>query len=217
MDFANFFPSIRSDDIKRLLSDADFGVLGRLREEDIEVVTNVVCRNGALTIGAPSSPAISNAILFEFDSSISERCRTRGVAYSRYADDLSFSTDRPNILSEIFRAVVELLQRQRSPKFSVNPEKTVFTSRKHKRSVTGLLLTSEKKISVGRAQKRRVKTLCHLFKGGRLSPVEASYLRGYLAYVKAVEPTFLEALERKFGTATLFNIFLLEPVRRKPI
>ena len=178
-----------------------------LAEQDIDTVLNIVCRNGQLTIGAPSSPAISNAILYTFDEIISENCRPQGVFYTRYADDISFSTNGPNVLSKVRHLVENTLRDQLSPRLHINDDKTSFTSKKRRRSVTGLTLTSENKISIGREKKREIRTLCYQFLANELSPERVAYLRGYLSFVRSVEPSFIESLRSKYGSDTIERIF----------
>src|SRR5690606_27674917 len=63
-----------------------------------------------LSIGAPSSPLISNFIMFKFDDELNAECKKRGVKYTRYADDLTFSTNVKNALFEIPTLVKEQLK-----------------------------------------------------------------------------------------------------------
>lgn len=216
MDFEDFFPSIKDYDVRLLiLANLDKPPLLDLTGEDVGIITSVVCRYGELTIGAPSSPAISNAILYGFDDRISAECSRRGVTYSRYADDISFSTNEPNVLSEIKLVVAGTLRDQAYPRLRINDEKTSFTSKKRRRSITGLTLTSDGEISIGRDKKREIKTLCHTFQKGELSSERLSYLRGYLSFVRSVEPTFIASLRRKYGEETMDRIFDALLVRLK--
>jgi retron-type reverse transcriptase len=207
MDFENFFPSIRGEDVKRLiLSNVARPPFVDLSSEDIEIIVKLVCRNGELTIGAPSSPAISNAILYNFDEAVLRESVQREISYSRYAADIVFSTNVPNVLVEMKGIVEKLVKEQKFPRLSINDEKTSFTSMKRRRAVTGLILTSEKKISVGRAKKREIKALCHLFRNGGLPVDGVAYLRGYLSFVYSVEPSFIASLRQKFGDEIMNRI-----------
>jgi RNA-directed DNA polymerase len=207
MDFENFFPSIKDDDVRQLImANVQHPSFVGLTADDVDRIVAIVCKDGALTIGAPSSSAISNAVLYEFDEYISNESARRGVVYSRYADDISFSTNEPNTLTEIKAVVEAALQAQASPRLCINGVKTVFTSKKRIRRVTGLILTSESKISIGRAKKREIKTLCYQFKNGTIPVGGVAYLRGYLSFVRSVEPEFLESLRRKYGSDVLQRI-----------
>jgi RNA-directed DNA polymerase len=116
------------------------------------------------------------------------------------ATHLYFSTDRRNVLSAILDEVRDDLAQRRSPRLSVNDAKTAFTSRKRRRLVTGLVLASDRKVSLGRDIKRRIKSM--VFRNGlaKPDPDEIARLRGLLAYVRSVEPRFVATLQRKFGS-----------------
>lgn len=207
VDFSDFFPSIKALDIARLLNDNRERFPFRLNNQDIEIVCTIVCRNRQLTIGAPSSPILSNAVLYSVDKYWTTRCKRNNVVYSRYADDLYFSTSEPNVLVGMFAQFEQYLQELESPKLQINRNKTVFTSRKRKRHVTGLVLSSDNKVSLGRNKKRWVRGLVYKFKNGQLSNEQTSYLRGYLAFAKEVEPSFYRSLETKYGKALLNAIY----------
>jgi RNA-directed DNA polymerase len=199
IDFRDFFPSITGADVEALLRRNE-AVLGPLMEDpDYPIVRSIVCRGDRLTIGAPSSPSLSNAIMFDFDVYWDAICSFETVVYSRYADDLYFSTNVPNVLSRILADIRLDLSRRQSPRLAINETKTVFTSRKRKRAVTGLVLTSDRAVSLGRDLKRTIKSL--VFKHGitETSAEEASHIRGLISYARSVDPAFIESLRRKFG------------------
>lgn len=214
IDFFNFFPSLRDCDIEALLLE-NRHLIANFEREDIDVVNAIVCKEGRLTIGAPSSPPLSNALLYAFDKKMAQRAVEEGVVYSRYADDLFFSTQRPDVLSGILEEIRKDLKVRISPRLKINNQKTVFTSAKHRRVVTGLILSSKKKISIGRKNKRRVKSLIYWYSQGKLSSEEMSYLRGYLAYINDVERDFVSSIRAKFGNKLIVEIMENEPVARK--
>jgi len=207
LDFTDFFPSIRASDIVGTLRrNADTLRNAITSESDYEMICRIVCRRGSLTIGAPSSPIISNVVMFEFDRDWAEWSEVQGVTYSRYADDLCFSTDHRNLLAGLLKRLREDIARRDSPKLQLNPDKTVFTSRKRLRLVTGLVLTSTKGVSIGRAKKRKVKSLVFQYSKGRLSEAGKTSLHGLISYIRSVEPAFVEALKRKHGSDLLSSL-----------
>jgi len=214
-DFEDFFPSIRGADITRLLRCNASRLPFSLSGSDLQMIRSMVCKDDRLTIGAPSSPILSNAILYEFDSYWSARCKELSIVYSRYADDLYFSTNKPNLMGDLFAELEQDLRQRKSPRLSLKKEKTVFTSRKHKRLVTGLVLTSDKKISIGRAKKRRIRAMVYQFTKNELNDKDIAFLRGYIAYVNSVEPTFVETLRRKYRKETIAALFRAPTVLRK--
>ena len=216
VDLRNFFPSIKARDIKALcLKNLDRLPL-ILNEDDVKIFCRIVCIHSAidnelaLTIGSPASPAISNAILFELDSNISEYCERYNVSYTRYADDLYFSTNQPQVLEKVYGKVCGHLNEINSPKLAINEDKTVYTSKKRRRVVTGVVLTSDNKLSIGRDEKRRVRTEIYIYLKGELPVDKASTLRGQLNYYQSIEPSFLISLMRKFGKEQIISF--MKPV-----
>lgn len=202
VDFADFFPSITEADVIRVVAQLQFhsGTSGtNLTGDDLQFVKRIVCRNGALTIGAPSSPTLSNAVMYEFDAYWTEETKLIDVFYSRYADDLFFSTNRPGVLSDLIERLRVDIRSRRSPKLTINESKTVFTSRKRRRLLTGLVLTPDRKISLGRHNKRRIRSLVYKHKTDGITDDQRVYLRGYIAYAASVEPGFVATMKRKYG------------------
>ena len=168
----------------------------------------LVTKDGHLTIGAPSSPILSNSVMFEFDEYWSVRCNENDIVYTRYSDDLYFSTNKANVLKDTLRELRRDLALRTSPKLHVNDKKTVFTSRKRMRLVTGLILTSDKRLSLGRKRKRWIKSLVFEYINGRLAQEKLAYLQGIIAYARSVEPRFVGSLSRKYGGEALKGLYV---------
>ena len=217
VDFENFFPSIRGDDIRSLVNGEQATFEPTLTDEDVELIVKAVCKDGALTIGAPSSPVISNVLMYDFDRELSEECQRRRVRYSRYADDIALSTDEPGELAELLKVVTSLLKKPGGPSLTINPNKTVFTSRKRLRRITGIVLTSDCEISIGRRAKRKLRSMIFRYSQGQLPADDAAYLRGYLAFVKSIEPDVISRLELKYGSQVLTRIMGANLVSRKNV
>ena len=96
IDFKDFFPSILKSDIARHLG---VHCSDHYDASAIDVIAQCLCwapRRSPplrLCIGAPSSPLLSNSILYEFDLRVSEAAQKMGAKYTRYADDISISRD----------------------------------------------------------------------------------------------------------------------------
>lgn len=203
MDFSNFFSSIISSDlIEHLLRHKILE--GEEVEENREVIERLFFYYQTrkdklrLSMGAPTSPAISNTILYEFDCLVHDYCAERDVTYTRYADDLAFSTSHENILFDLPGFVEKTLEDIRYPRISLNKEKTVFLSKKHNMHLTGLVLTNDGKVSIGRAKKRLLKSQVHKYKHDLLSAEDKQQLSGYLSFCNSVEPEFITRLENKY-------------------
>ncbi len=159
-----------------------------------------------LSIGAPSSPFISNFLMYSFDEELNEYCKKKGITYTRYADDLTFSTKIAGSLFNLPDFVTKLLLKNYGHKIRINQFKTVFSSKKHNRHITGLTITNESSISIGRAKKRYIKHLVHNFIEKKITLEDLNYLKGYLGFIQYVEPTFLNSLELKYSKAIIQEI-----------
>lgn len=200
MDFSDFFPSIKPSHLKNHL-DKWAPVVGERNFVYLERLLFWKPQAGdlCLSIGAPSSPFLSNSILYDFDDFLYNWCICNDVKYTRYADDLTFTTNKKEVLFSLPDIVKKVLPVVGLHDFSINDEKTVFSSKKHNRHVTGLVITNDGEVSIGRNKKREIKTLVFLFSKGFLDVEKTQYLKGLLAYVRYVEPRFLISLEKKFG------------------
>lgn len=206
IDFKDFFPSIQSREVRALLKSNLHRLPFQLTERDLSIVSSIVCKNDKLTIGAPSSPALSNAVMHDFDQHWYQRARRLGVIYSRYADDIYFSTNRPKVLSRILSELKQDLITRQSPRLILNNAKTVFTSRKRKRLITGLVVTPTGKVSTGRHRKRMIRTLVYLYSEKKLTSEQCKYLQGLLSFVRSIEPLFLMRLKKKYGEELIREI-----------
>lgn len=168
-----------------------------------------------LSVGAPSSPAVSNFVMHGFDTKLERLSRSKGIVYTRYADDLTFSTRGRGVLMGMPELVADLLVECFGAALTVNRRKTIFSSKAHNRHVTGITLTNEAKLSLGRKRKRYIKHLLHQFTLQQLGPEDVNHLRGLLSFAKHIEPDFIYALEKKYGAAALIAICEVNDDRSK--
>ncbi|EBH6636165.1 retron St85 family RNA-directed DNA polymerase [Salmonella enterica subsp. enterica] len=208
MDFKNFFLSIKPINFLSVIR--AHGV--ELEDDDVFVLENLffwkLRRNSPLrlSIGAPSSPFISNAVMFFFDKMLSEKCEQMGVVYTRYADDLTFSTNRKGILFGVPQLVREMLNETNLRNIKINHEKTIFSSKKFNRHVTGVTLANDGFLSLGRERKRLLRSKVDYYIKGLLSPKEILILKGELGYAKFIEPEFIERVKQKYGSDVVRQI-----------
>ncbi|HEN7340873.1 retron St85 family RNA-directed DNA polymerase [Serratia sp. CY81684] len=159
-----------------------------------------------LSIGAPSSPLLSNFIMHRFDEIISRECSLLNVTYTRYADDLTFSTDVKNVLFDIPDMVEKYLLLHFEGALKINKKKTIFSSKAHNRHVTGVTLNNDGELSLGRERKRYIKHLIYQYKLNRLNEDNLSHLKGLLAFSHHIEPVFIQALIYKYSAETINKI-----------
>jgi len=209
-DFKGFFPSIKISDLVLHLAKHFSDVFS---STDLRRVARISCISPGgsgelcLSIGAPSSPVLSNSVMFEFDELVSCWCAEKGFSYTRYADDLTFSTSSKGISSSIEPMLLDVLARLAYPKIVLNSEKTIHVSKKHQRRVTGVVLNNEGSISIGREKKRLISVMIHKFSLGALPTEEVTILQGLLGFAKDIEPNFVDGMIKKYGLDVVLAIF----------
>ena len=209
MDFSNFFPSIKPNDFRNYIRGLENPPINE-KEVDFSIPLFFWRPKHSislqLSIGAPSSPILSNIVMYEFDSLVSKLCLDTEVTYTRYADDLTFSTNRKGALFDIHDEIEKIVDELSSPNLSLNSEKTVFSSKKHRRRVTGLILTNDDYISIGREKKRLIRSYVHKFILGELPNKKTKLLKGLVGFVSDVEPEFIEKIKKKYGADIIDRI-----------
>lgn len=111
-------------------------------------------KDGAIPQGACTSPMLSNIVMKEFDDRMGRWCRGNGVTYTRYSDDLTFSSDRP--LYPAYRRAKKLLEWM---DFEINEEKTHFITSAGRQQVTGLVVND--KLDVSSDYRRKLRQEIH--------------------------------------------------------
>jgi hypothetical protein len=213
VDFKDFFPSIVPDDLLTRIRD-----IRDLSQGDEKFLGNALFVRAkkdawGLAIGAPSSPMISNAVMYSVDRELSGWASGRGGAYTRYADDLVYSSNEKGCCAQFVVRLETLLKESKSPHLTINRKKTVYSSPATRRLVTGLIVTANGEVSIGRCRKRYLRRLLDKLKNGRLSKERRVYLRGYLSFVLDVEPELVDRLATKFGASLLNEALLRYPER----
>lgn len=216
LDLKNFFPSIRVADWVSYCGES-----GCLTERtDVALTAQLLffkpkgTRSLSLAIGAPSSPILSNILMYKFDESLSEELSKDKVIYTRYADDMTFSAPRTGYLTGVMSTVARRLRRLQFPKLSINGEKTTYVTMKYHRAVTGLTLANDGRVTIGRNQKRTISASVHHAVMGTLDAEDKQMLSGMLAFINAVEPAFIGVLRRKYGNAIIADIQMTTVPRR---
>ena len=200
MDFKNFFPSI---EFKDLCIHLQKYASGRYEHSAIEMISRFCCWAPErrpplrLCIGAPSSPLLSNSVLYDFDCFFEAMSIGDKISYTRYADDLTFSSNNPDILKNYPDIVRSYLSSLHNPSLEINEKKTIFASRAGLRMITGITLTADHNLSVGRDRKRLARSMFHRFSLNRLNDKEVEKMFGLLAFIDHIEPGFSLNLKRQ--------------------
>ncbi len=111
----------------------------RFGEELARLLAALCTHQGRLPMGAPTSPILSNFAMRALDKSMETLAKNRGWTYTRYADDLSFSSKDP-ITPEDVRVVSNLAANHGFP---FNPRKVKLMGPDDVKVVTGLVVDTE--------------------------------------------------------------------------
>ena len=152
IDLEDFFPSINFGRVRGfLLMNQDFA----LHQTVATVIAQIACHDNSLPQGSPCSPVVSNLVTHVLDMRLVKLASSVGCTYSRYADDLTFSTNKKEFPTKIAQpaggdwpeahlwlpgdALQDVITRTG---FTINAKKTHFMYRKLSGQILTLLLTS---------------------------------------------------------------------------
>lgn len=151
VDLENFFPTIAFGRVVTVLQFKPYS----LDKNVAYLITRLCCSEGVLPQGAPTSPIISNIICQKLDRRIAQLSIKQNVTYSRYADDLTFSSNK-EFTNEILATIEEIITDEG---FALNFEKVRLQDIYKRQEVTGL--TVNEKVNVSRDYIKTVKAMLH--------------------------------------------------------
>jgi hypothetical protein len=206
IDLDEFFPSINFGRVRGFfLKNRDF----ELKQDVATVLAQIACHDNSLPQGSPCSPVISNLVAHMLDMRLVKLASEAGCTYSRYADDLTFSTNKrvfpPEIAlpsategvgshlwlpGEALKALIE------ATGFRINAQKTHLMYRASRQNVTGLVVNQ--KINVRREYRHTVRAMVdRLVKTGQFELMGATQRDGHAVLEK--RPGTLNELHGMLG------------------
>lgn len=140
--------------------------------------------------GAPTSPALCNAVLLKLDHRLTGLARKHGFAYTRYADDLTFSGDDLTKITLFLKLVPNLVAEEG---FLINAEKTRVMRQASRQTVAGVIVNKD--MGLSRKTRRVLRAAIH---NERVRPSGDAHrqrqLHGVLAYLYMLNPKQAQAL-----------------------
>ncbi|MER1957018.1 MAG: reverse transcriptase domain-containing protein [Solibacillus sp.] len=158
-DVENFFPSIKQRTVKSY-----FRSTLNLTNHTSNVLTDLVCHpDGFLPQGAPTSPVMTNLILYRFDQHMEALAKKYKCTYSRYADDITFSTNENVFPSAIAKQNVDenwqvndnIVKELKDYGLKIHPQKVHMQMPSSKKFVTGVVVNE--KLNVNRSYIKQVR------------------------------------------------------------
>lgn len=145
LDLHDFFGSVHTGAVYGI-----FKKMGYTKAVTTMLTKLCILRN-SLPQGAPTSPMLSNMMFYNLDKTIFHYCVTRGIRYTRYADDMTFSGDDFNVRN-LINYINMVVGKKR---FSLNKEKTKVMGQGTVQRVTGVIVN--KKLQVSKSYRDRVR------------------------------------------------------------
>ena len=204
LDIRRFFDSITYPMVKEKAFPAN------RYSEGNRILLSVLCvYKDAIPQGAPTSPAISNIVMREFDDTVGRWCEERNIAYTRYCDDMTFSgAFDPAPLTAFVRVELKKMG------FFLNDKKTAAVRQGRRQQVTGIVVNERPGVPADYKRKLRQEIYyCERFgvdshlanQRDAISKQDyLSSLLGRIGYVLSVEPDNRDMLAYK-RTVTLWK------------
>ncbi len=173
MDLKDFFASTAE---KRVL--AYFRRIG-WGDEAARLLTRLCAHRGGLPAGAPTSPRLANLVNVRLDARLAAAAQARSAAYTRYADDLTFSfpEDDPRAVHALTRAVKLILKDEG---YALHLRKKFHIRRRHDAQVVTGLVVNET-VNLPRRTRRWLRAVEHRLATGRAATLTAAQAAGWRA------------------------------------
>ncbi len=116
--------------------------------------------------GSPASPAVTTLIAYKMDKRLEGLAKKMGFTYTRYADDLTFSSDLElnNSTDKIIGSLLYFVKKVvTSEGFEVHPDKTHIMRKGNQQKVTGIIVNqnAENKLGIDRKTLRKFRAFLH--------------------------------------------------------
>jgi RNA-directed DNA polymerase len=149
LDIENFFPSVNTRQVEGVFKTFEY-------PEKVRRLLAYLCTfRNVLPQGAPTSPCLANLVFLPCDQLLQDCAVENNMTYSRYADDLTFSSNEP-ISDGIFDKLIQIIGRFG---FNINPSKSRKWKPGQRLITTGMMVTE--KVQPPREFRRRLRATFH--------------------------------------------------------
>ena len=202
VDLADFFPSINFGRVRGMFMGKPY----YLPQKVATVLAHLCCFQGHLPQGAPTSPVISNMICAQMDSQLRQLAQKTRSTYTRYADDITFSTNSRRFPADIavFNGLNQLLPGENLREiieqngFSINSKKIWLSGQHRRQHVTGV--TVNKFPNLPRRFTSQIRAMLHAWNKYGLSAAQVEWEKSYSTKHRApwqIPPRFEQVLKGK--------------------
>jgi RNA-directed DNA polymerase len=180
LDLNDFFPSIKANQVCSI-----FKAIG-YNPRIAAILTSICTYNGALPQGGPCSPKLANLVCLRLDARLQGFVGKRGITFTRYADDLAFSSFAPNRLLSSSAFIKRIIVDEG---FKINNSKTRVAGPARAKKITGLIVT-EGYVGIGRKRLHEIRSKLYYFSKKKLShdyDKDLNHIKGWLAFIKSID------------------------------
>ena len=181
IDLEDFFPSINFGRVRGLFMGKPYNLCPTVST----ILAQICCFNNQLPQGAPTSPIITNMICAQMDSQLIALAKANKCDYTRYADDITFSTnlrDFPTALVTLnslgqVEVGAELEQIITQNGFKINKNKIRLRGKNLRQQVTGIIVNRFP--NVRRKLVRQIRAMLHAWRKFGLEAAQEEFRRQY--------------------------------------
>jgi RNA-directed DNA polymerase len=184
VDLKEFFPTITFPRIRGMLMAKPY----ELSPNVATIISRICSYQGSLPQGAPTSPVLANMLCARMDSQLKSLAKEHKCFYTRYADDLTFSTYLPRFPRALasYEAIGDSVAFTVGPAlaavidgngFFINPKKVRLQPHSSRQEVTGL--TVNQTPNVGRRYVRQIRAMFHAWRKYGLHNAGTEYFSKY--------------------------------------
>lgn len=196
IDIKDFFPSIHFGRVRGIFRAKPF----EFNDVVSTTLAQICCFNALLPQGAPTSPIISNFVCRKLDNDFLTFAKKNKLIYTRYADDITLSSNLPNIPEVIgkydkakgFILSEQIIKIIQNNDFTVNESKTRISFQDNRQEVTGLVVN--KFVNINRYYIRNIRAMLHAWERYGLKDAAHEYFK---KYSNKKEPDYPEAAFQK--------------------
>lgn len=192
LDLREFFPSISAKRVYGIFSSIGYAPLAAT------ILTNLCTLNDCLPQGGVCSPALSNLACLLLDSRLGGFCEKRRIRFTRYVDDMYFSSNSQGVLRKALPIIHKIIENEG---FVINEKKTRYHNPSNHRRITGITLSMDKGSQMGHTLKAskelKRKIRAELFRAVMTGDYsQQDRIRGQIAYIESVEPGYQEKIKQ---------------------
>lgn len=185
MDLKDFFPSISRAKVYYLFIQIGYNSI------IANILTNICTLRDHIPQGAVTSPYLSNLVCRTLDKRIAGYCSRREIVYTRYADDLTFSSNDKMLLKSIYNTIKKIIENEG---YLLNTSKTRLQGPKNKKTITGVTVNNGF-LKASKIMKKKVRAMIHrAILSGCYEDIDK--IKGYIAYISSIEDDYLGKVKK---------------------